>query len=488
MVSRKHPDFSFRRQAAWFAVITALFLAAGLYRIEQTAPEARVLEGICRELLSNTTPGRQGLFSSLWWGPLSVLLRLPLVALFESNTLPIGSLLVSASFAAATLLLVMRVLREWGVGAGERRLMILGIGVYPGFVTAACDGSSTTTVFYFMVLIVYGLVAWLQRRSVRHLVYLAMGAALLTWVQAETLPWVLTCMLLLGIVLMNRHAAPRQREASLILLCLPFCYVLALWVLMNWLIMGDAWFFCRSLFRDTCRDAAAGFDRLPFDGITLALLALCALTGLAAGARRNVAGGVLGAVGCALPVSAFWLRRYGWIPDAMQLLSGFAVIALISTGYLAVILPRLRIGIVLVPLLIAAAAWFGGGTGGMPASTTDPETGEANRLSRIERHVLTRSRYSKVFVCGYDSFALLGQRQSPVFEHALDFSFGRVRADYSGHRLFLLVRQPAGRGAMDSVHWQYDRLYTFGSGTTLYDGDWGPWRLFQIIEAPHDTP
>jgi hypothetical protein len=41
---------------------------------------------------------------------------------------------------------------------------------------------------------------------------------------------------------------------------------------------------------------------------------------------------------------------------------------------------------------------------------------------------------------------------------------------------------------MDSIHWRFEDVYRLGIGGTLYDSDWGPWRLFEIVEAPTRTP
>jgi hypothetical protein len=126
----------------------------------------------------------------------------------------------------------------------------------------------------------------------------------------------------------------------------------------------------------------------------------------------------------------------------------------------------------------------GGAAPGRRAPGRSIEQERSIWLPRIERHVLGRSPYAKVFVCGYDSFRLLGSETGPVFAHALDLNFHQVKNDYYGHTLFVLVHRPEGRSAMDSIHWQVPRMFELGHRETLYDGDWGPWRLFEIIQAP----
>jgi hypothetical protein len=105
-------------------------------------------------------------------------------------------------------------------------------------------------------------------------------------------------------------------------------------------------------------------------------------------------------------------------------------------------------------------------------------------LPRIERHVLAKSPHAKVFVCGYEGFLLLGPRPGELFLHSLDFNFHKAKDDYYGQNLYLLVHAPEGRAAMDSIHWKFERIFELGSRTTLYDGQWGQWRLFEIIQAP----
>ena len=47
-----------------------------------------------------------------------------------------------------------------------------------------------------------------------------------------------------------------------------------------------------------------------------------------------------------------------------------------------------------------------------------------------------------------------------------------------------IVHQPVGGSAFESIHWKYPELFTRGHRNLLYYGDWGAWRLFEIIKAP----
>ena len=89
-----------------------------------------------------------------------------------------------------------------------------------------------------------------------------------------------------------------------------------------------------------------------------------------------------------------------------------------------------------------------------------------------------------MFVAGFEGLLLLGVKDAGVFLPSLDFDFSKAKNDYHGHRLYLMVRRPVGRSAADSIHWKYGGAYAFGGDWTLYDGDFGDWRLFEIIQAP----
>ena len=89
----------------------------------------------------------------------------------------------------------------------------------------------------------------------------------------------------------------------------------------------------------------------------------------------------------------------------------------------------------------------------------------------------------KVFVCGYESFDLLRTDPGGLFVRALDFDFDKARRDYYGQALYILVRRPVRRVGADSVYMKHRNIYIQGGRDTLYDSDWGEWRLFEIVQG-----
>jgi hypothetical protein len=177
------------------------------------------------------------------------------------------------------------------------------------------------------------------------------------------------------------------------------------------------------------------------------------------------------------------VRGFLWDQSVAALALGPA--AVMSAGYIAGTGPWRA---VLMPLFAPAAAGLValGLCGSGPRQAVPLDDGERNVqwAQKIERHVLLQSPHAKVFVCGYAGFEMVAMTESRVFVPCLDFNLGTVRRDYHGHKLYLLIHEPKGRGEMDSIHWKYEKAYYLGVGETLYDSDWGHWRLFEIVEAP----
>jgi hypothetical protein len=350
-----------------------------------------------------------------------------------------------------------------------------------------------------------GLVQWIALRKLRWLVWFAIGAALLAATSPHFAGWV-TLLFLLFVVdtLVSREGA-RQKEAALILGFLPALYMAGLWVLMNWLIMGDWLYFLRSvrgwqadqgnllrvllalLGPDTLRQAMPGAGAFRLCAVLAGLAIVATAAALLGRSRAGVYAGLVAF--SPVPVAAL-LAAWGVLWDPGVFLAALFPLVVLAVGYVAgplgVVPTRLRPLAALVPALVTlwATLEFEVADGGAVLRADRARAEESRLAARIERHVLARSPWAKVFVCGYDGFRLLRTGPSNVFEHALDLNFDKVRLDYGGHALFVLVHRPVGRSALDSIHWRYPDIYALGAGTTLYDSDWGDWRLFEIIEAP----
>jgi len=449
-----------------------------------------VCEAICRELIDNTTAGRQALVGSAWWAPLPVLVRLPLAALFEGEAGPVASVLVSIFFGVAILFLLNGILRGWGIG-WPRWLIAAGLALHPAFLRACFDGSSGTMALFLVLLSAHNLAQWLAQKKLRYLIVLALATALLVATSVELAPWALLVLLLLAL---DQVVAPSKRwykEAVLILGFFPTLYTVGLWMLLNWLVMGDALYFVRSFAASAGRDVGAA-SLVPIGVMHGASAGVSLLLVIVALMRKSGAGISLGILGFSPLVLALLMGANGLSWAGGPVLLCLFPLAVLSAAYAVTMSGTLaRPAAVAVAVAVLATS----GMAFMQRGEIRPlargegysRTTEQNRwLPMIERHVANRSHYPQVFVCGYDSFTLLGSYANPVFVRSMDFNFNKAKQDYPGRDLFVLVHRPRARSGMDSVHWKYPRIFELGSHTTLYDGDFGDWRLFEIVQAPRE--
>jgi hypothetical protein len=469
------------------------FLAMALLRPDLTASEARVTEGACRAFLAGTTEGRQALVNSVWYPPLTFLLRLPLVAVLPKTGVPYASLIVSATSGAAVLFLLQRMLKECGFG-WFRWLAIGGLAASGTFLKSCADGSSTLAVAFLAALTARGLTQWAARRQVRFLVYLGMGAALLAGASFDLLPWL---GLVAWLLLVDTLFAPfrsAQREGVVILGLLPSAYVAGLWMLANWLVMGDGLYAFRSLLAGAQEGGALASPAVELTRADYAAAGVAATALGLALPRADRAGAFAGAMGASVAVAALWLAGRGLLWSAAPLLVCLPLVATVSLAHLGTARGMGTFGRFVLALTPAALTGYALylGVGGLPSEPTGAAAYAGARggdsVRAIEAYVRDHARYPKVFVCGHEGFDLLWNRRGDVFVHALDFDFAQSKKDYAGHDLFLLVRRPRGRAAMDSVHRKYPEVFALGADTALYAGTWGDWRLFELVVAPRRLP
>ena len=139
-------------------------------------------------------------------------------------------------------------------------------------------------------------------------------------------------------------------------------------------------------------------------------------------------------------------------------------------------------------VVAAAALWFATLSAaaldwslpwGAPANIPPPDR------DAVARHVKDVTPWGRVFVCGY---AGLGGRSSDpaddaMFEPCLDLHIGVLREAYTRQKLYLLVPKPERENALEPCEWRYGGIYDNGAQRLLFDRDFGPWRLYEVVSA-----
>jgi hypothetical protein len=139
-------------------------------------------------------------------------------------------------------------------------------------------------------------------------------------------------------------------------------------------------------------------------------------------------------------------------------------------------------------VVAAAALWFGTLSAaaldwslpwGAPANIVPPDR------DAVARHVKDVTPWGRIFVCGYAGLG--GHCSDPaddaMFEPCLDLHIGVLREAYTRQKLYLLVPKPECENALEPCEWRYGGIYDTGAQRLLFDCDFGPWRLYEVVSA-----
>ena len=394
--------------------------------------------------------GRQALVGNAWHAPLPLLLQSPFARCPALYTVILALVVAFAVF---------RHLRRCTAkmtegGTGKYLLSPISYLLSPICALAVGAAVATTaapTANALFVLAVLKLLDWARERRLRDWVWFSFLMAGLLLCGLPYIGWVVA-MLFVAPLLIVADKRTRPRVGGLMFLCLaPVIYAAGCWILLSYLILDDPFFAWRFI-----GDLSLG----PFPR---------AAVWTAAGAAAIAA--------VAAAVHKIVDSRY-WIVDSNR-----------RQKYLLSIICYLLSTICAAASVAAAAIlWFGT----LSAAALDwslPWGASANIAppdrDAVAKHVKEVTPWGRVFVCGYAGLG--GQCSDPandaMFEPCLDLHIGVLREAYTRQKLFLLVPKPERENALDPCEWRYGGIYDNGAQRLLFDQDFGPWRLYEVVSA-----
>ena len=459
-----------------------------------------VLQGICRELLSGSTEGRQALAGSCWQGPLPIFFSTCFAWCDRVHgATPLA--LAVASWCGWSLALY-RLGRM--VSASLTTRLMAQAAAAAGI--ASCGGALNPAVAvpaWLGILAAGACAEWASTRRLGALATLGFTLGALALCGVCLAGWVV---LLLGTLVAATLVSvdARRLPAVLLLGALPWIYALAVWALLNWLLLGHPLYFVRPLLAAN----VLVWRGWPDSGSIVARLVVvfCATAVVLAAIRRRPDGVVLGVLGTGAWIWAHLLTGYtaGWSGSAaVPLALALGVAAMVRT----VVPPAgsvqaaadmegaraWRPGVAVAVAAVMLAALTGGVWRDIRQTTLAERLAVAHRLATrqaavyrsVAAYVQERTPYGRVVVCGYEGLGLLCNRPPDSrLIPSMDLHVGELRRQYYGQQLFVLIRSPEGRSAVDSVHWRFPGAYRHGLERTLFARDFGEWRLFEVVGAP----
>ena len=359
--------------------------------------EVFVRDAASELLISGKTEGRQSLVSSVWWAPL------PTMLVFAFKFLPftvkngVACLIINSFWAAACFILLEIFLRRNRVRRKWRFLIVVVSAFNPYFVSAVTGGSFGVMAAYGMLLVAYSVVAWIKSFRLRHLIYAGLGVACLFIVKFEIGLWAFLCMVIMCASFVFPVFRPYQKQAAIIILCIPFLYVVCLWILLNWLIMGDPLYFINTI--KLIEDLKTPQDSGGWQKIILYALPFFVLLfiGWAKKERHNFCLGIMGLAGY---LESICLESYGLgflLPDIYP---AIVIVSALSWGCVVSSLQlkgRERIS-GLVVLLFTLISW--NSSHGFVNNRIVINKYDFLR-EEIRTYVTKENKYVKVFLSGY---------------------------------------------------------------------------------------
>ena len=315
--------------------------------------------GICREIYSGGTTGRQALLGSLWYAPLPLMLHVPFI----------------------------------------------------------------DAVLFFVVL--YKLCVWTTSRRLFDWVILSFALAALLLCGMRFMGFAVAVLAVLPLVIITDPVMRPRLQGLLFTAYVPSLYAIGCWLLMSYLVLGDAVYAWRGI-------SALAFSFRPAFVIPLVVFFVLAVV-----------------------FALFKFRPLAVFASALLLLCAW--FAVLDSAGLDWAIPGSR------------------GRAGIKAP--DKEA--------VAAYVKNATPWGRVFVCGYNGFgkSCADEADEKLFVPCIDLHIGELRKAYVRQQLFILVPKPECENALESCNWRYGDLYANGAQRLLFAGDFDDWRLYEVISS-----
>jgi hypothetical protein len=171
--------------------------------------------------------------------PAATLALLPVALVKPLATSLVAIPLSSAVFAAGTVVTLDRICARCEMSAMQRLPLVALFAFNPFWLFYAGNGMSEAVASFFLALGLYGLISWYATTEPRHLIAAGFGLAVLALVRYGFLFWAVLLALLIGVALVRRRVGSGEIEGSVLAFAAPVVYATALWILLNWLVVGE---------------------------------------------------------------------------------------------------------------------------------------------------------------------------------------------------------------------------------------------------------
>ena len=180
------------------------------------------------------------------WPPVQTVVLLPFALVKPLATSLAALPAASATFMAATILVLNRTLALTQMRWFARYPLLAAFGLNPMILYYGTNGMAEAVYLFFLVGGVYFLLRWHLTRQAHLLAFVGIALALALLSRYEMLPFALVIAAAIVLIVVTdraRRGSSQEIEASLVLFLAPIAYAGAAWLFFNWLIPGDPLYF-----------------------------------------------------------------------------------------------------------------------------------------------------------------------------------------------------------------------------------------------------
>ena len=171
--------------------------------------------------------------------PLTTMSFLPFTIVKPLATSLVALPLVSSIFGGSMVVSMNRLLARCSMPARRRWLMLALFALNPLVIFYAGNGMSEVVYLALLTFSLYCFVSWFLTAQPRFLVAAALAFSLLVLLRYSFGIWAVVIAVMMALGLRHRGAAGDESEGTLVAFLAPLVYALGVWILFNWLIVGD---------------------------------------------------------------------------------------------------------------------------------------------------------------------------------------------------------------------------------------------------------
>ncbi len=171
--------------------------------------------------------------------PLTTMVFLPFTMFKPVATSLVALPLMSSIFGGAIVVSMNRLFARCSMPGLQRWLVIAVFALNPLIVFYAGNGMSELAYLALLTFSLYCFASWVLTTQPRYLVAAALAFSLLALLRYSFGIWALVIAVLIVIGLGRKGAESDETEGTLITFLAPLVYAVGVWILFNWLIVGD---------------------------------------------------------------------------------------------------------------------------------------------------------------------------------------------------------------------------------------------------------